>query len=153
LSPAQRDDIATVCDVGSQQLRNIARRLDEQGLTIRRSKVEALLREQAGDESGSAIARLAFGIAGTFRRTSSTAKEFLDRITPAIKAASADDPRLEQWSECRDDFERLLATDSLALSAKALDISYDFERVYLAGRVLTSIKDNVCIFLRFRLEL
>lgn len=140
LSPSQRDDLAAVCEIGAAPLEKIAAKIDVQKLTISRSKIETVLRENLGPEKGAAVARVAFGIAASFRRTVSTAHEVLDRITPTIEAVSQEDSRLKAWAACRVGLERLLATQSVSLAAKALDISYDFERVYIAGRLLTSIR-------------
>lgn len=140
LSPSQRDDLAVVCEVGRARLERVAAKLDAQKLTISRSKIEAVLNEEFGPEKGSAIARVALGIAGTFRRTLSTAQEILERLAPTVEAASEEDSRLKTWDEGRIGLERLLGTQSVSLAAKALDISYDFERVYTTGRLLTSIR-------------
>lgn len=102
--------------------------------------IEKILHGELGDDNGRALANLLFGIAGTFRRTPTSAGEFLDRISNAVNDASEEEPRLRNWAECRPALERLLTTQSIALAAKALDISYDFERVYITGRLLTSIR-------------
>lgn len=64
----------------------------------------------------------------------------LASISTAISSSSDKDERLAAWSECGDALKELLNSRSLRLAAKALDISYDFERVYVAGRVLTSVR-------------
>jgi hypothetical protein len=140
LSASQRHEIAVVCGIGAARLGEIASKIAFQDLTIRRSKIEGVLHEEVGQENGAALANLLFGIAGTFRRTPTSAREFLDRISGAIEAASEDEPRLKIWDECRPAIEQLLTTQSISLAAKALDISYDFERVCIAGRILTSIR-------------
>jgi hypothetical protein len=61
-------------------------------------------------------------------------------VAQSLGDAAKSDPRFRDWDECRAAIKRLLETRSLTLAAKALDISYDFERVYLAGRLLTSMR-------------
>jgi hypothetical protein len=140
LSPSQRDGLATACEIGRERLDKIADRLSSEKLTIRRSKIEAVMCEEAGPVRGASLAQLVFGIAGTFRRTPSTPIDFIDRWAALISAAMIEDPRLENWDQCRPGLVHLLETESVTLAAKALDISYDFERVYIAGRLLTSIR-------------
>jgi hypothetical protein len=140
LTPSQRQDIAATCDIGATRLNEIAGKIEFQRLTIRRSKIEKIFHDEAGPENGTALANLLFGIAGTFRRTPTSPKEFLDRMSNAIEAAAPEEPGLNKWGSCRPAIERLLSTHSVTLAAKALDISYDFERVYIAGRLLTSIR-------------
>jgi hypothetical protein len=140
LSPSQRHDIAVACEIGASRLGMIASKIDALGLTIRRSRIEKILHDNLGQETGTALGHLLFGIAGTFRRTPTSAKDFLDGISAAIEAASEEEPSFKKWGDCRPALERLLTTQSISLAAKVLDISYDFERVYLAGRLLTSIR-------------
>jgi hypothetical protein len=140
LSDSQVGDLAVACEIGGPRLEEIAANIARQKPTIRRSKIEAVLQGDLGPEKGAAMARLLFGIAGTFRRASLSAKEVLDAITPAIKAREHQDERLRAWDGCRAGLERLLNTQSISLAAKAIDISYDFERVYIAGRLLTSVR-------------
>lgn len=140
LSAGQRHDIAVACEIGAARLLEIAAKIGSQSLTIRRSKIENVLLAELGEEGGTALANLLFGIAGTFRRTPTSAGEFLSRISSAVEAAAAEEPRLRKWGECRPAVEKLLTTPSISLAAKALDISYDFERVYITGRLLTSIR-------------
>jgi len=140
LSDSQVADLAVACEIGGSRLEEIAVNIARQKPTIRRSKIEAILQENLGPEKGVTMARLLFGIAGTFRRASLSAKEVLDAITPAVKAREHQDERLRAWGGCRAGLERLLITQSISLAAKAIDISYDFERVYITGRLLTSVR-------------
>jgi hypothetical protein len=140
LSDSQKRDIAVACAIGGSRLDLLAAKVASQKVTIRRSKIEAILQDELGQEQGEALAHLVFGIAGTFRRSDATAKGVLDNLTSSINALSNDDPRFLTWDACRPGLERLLATQSVYLSAKAIDISYDFERVYITGRLLTSVR-------------
>jgi hypothetical protein len=140
LSDSQIRDLAVVCEIGASRLEIIASGLSRQKPTIRRNTIDDYLRENLGHERAAVLSRLLFGIAGTFRRTHSSATEVLDSITPAVKAQEGEDDRLKLWDGCRSGFEKLLTSDAVSLAAKAIDISYDFERVFLTGRLLTSIR-------------
>lgn len=140
LTPSQRADLAIACEIGAEKLALIADRVTSGQLTIRRSKIEAVICEEVGEDRGAALGRLVFGIAGTFRRSMSTPAEFLGRLDVSMAPGSSDADRLAAWPDCRPALQRLLETQSVILAAKALDVSYDFERVYLAGRLLTSVR-------------
>jgi len=140
LTSTQRSGLATACEIGAVSLDRIAKRISSEKLTIRRSKIEEVMCEEIGAERGSILAQLVFGIAGTFRRTLTNPKEFLDRLEDSFPSGSDADERLSTWGASRPALQRLLETESVLLAAKAIDISYDFERVYIAGRLLTSIR-------------
>jgi hypothetical protein len=141
LTASQRRDLAEVCEIGASRIDQIARRISSEVLTLRRSKIEGIIAEEVGSERGEILARLVFSIAGSFRRNRSTPGEFLDRLDMTLTAdSSREDERLASWAQCRVALQHLLETESVQIAAKAIDISYDFERVYLAGRLLTSIR-------------
>jgi hypothetical protein len=140
LSSSQRSDLVKVCEIGAARIDQITRRISSERLTLRRSKIESIIAEEVGSELGETLGRLVFSIAGSFRRNRSTPAEFLERLDTTLTGDSKEDQRLSGWAECRPAFQHLLETDSVRIAAKAIDISYDFERVYLAGRLLTSIR-------------
>ncbi len=140
LSDTQIADLATICEIGASRLEIIASSLARQKPTIRRSRIESILREELGAERAATLSRLLLGIAGTFRRAHLSAKDILASITPAVKDQESEDSRLRSWEACRGALEKLLTTATVSLAAKAIDISYDFERVYLTGRLLTSVR-------------
>lgn len=140
LSVSQRDDLAVACAIGPAKLAAVAGRLQTEQFTIRRSKIESTIKLELGEGPGVALCRFLFGIAGALRRNFATEDEVLEGITRAIELLHKDDHRLEPWHGCREAIRALLTTESLALAAKALDIAYDFERVYVAGRIITSLR-------------
>lgn len=139
LTTANKADLATVCALGPALLTRVADRLQAEAFTIRRSRIEQAIQEDLGAVPGLALSRVLFGIAGTFRRTDMSATEALSGLSQAIGDQN-DDGLLAPWTDCKPVILRLLETESVRLAAKAIDISYDFERVYVAGRVLTSIR-------------
>jgi hypothetical protein len=140
LTAAHKDELALACELGPGKLKAIAHAIDAAEFTIRRSQIEETIKAQIGPEKGVVLARLLFGIAGIFRRTSLSAADALDRVEQSLNKDDSEDTRFGNWNECRAQLKLILETRSLSLAAKALDISYDFERVYLAGRLLTSVR-------------
>jgi hypothetical protein len=140
LPSSHTEDLAVVCSIGAGTLFGIAQRIEEAGPTIRRAPIEQIMLDEAGPQKGSILSYVVFGIAASFRRRSMAANDILDRLEASIKSAAKDDQRFRDWGECRRALSQILQTTSVTVAAKALDISYDFERIYVAGRLLTSVR-------------
>jgi len=140
LTMSHKDDLAAICAMGSRTLGAVAKKIELADFTIRRSQIERIMQDLLGPENGAALSRVIFGVASTFRRGFLTADEALDKVAQSLGDARQKDVRFRNWDECRPALKAVLETRSVSLAAKALDISYDFERVYLAGRLLTSIR-------------
>lgn len=139
LSPAQRDDLAVICRLGKDRLSEVAEVIEGLKSTIKRDKIDAALRETVRSETAArALSRFLFGLAGAFRQNLSTPEESIEAVSRAVDEAR--DSRFENWEQCRPAITRLLKNQSVSLAAKALNISYDFERLYIAGRLVTSIR-------------
>jgi hypothetical protein len=141
LTISQRDDLAATCAAGRDKLENLASLIEAQKVTINRRRVDNVIAGSIGAEASIAVSRLLFGIAGPLRRDSTiSAKDVLDGVSRALEVGFPGDKRFSKWPECYPAVLRLLTAPSIALAAKALDISYDFERVYVSGRFLTSVR-------------
>jgi hypothetical protein len=140
LTVNQKADIAVACRIGKERLAKLSSLIENRPLTIKKSQITRLIRDEIGPTEGETLAALLFGIASTFRRNASSPKEVLDGITVAIASSEEADPRFDAWPECKPVLLKILISPSVSLAAKAEDISYDFERIYMAGRVLTSIR-------------
>ena len=140
LHTSQRDDLAVACGLGADVLRKLASKIEASDFTIRRTRIEGIITSEIGRERGVPLARMLFGLASTFRRAFLSADDALDSVTASLGDALHTDPRFAKWNECRGGLKKLLETKSVSLAAKAIDISYDFERGYLTGRLLTSVR-------------
>ena len=138
LSRQQEGTLATVCEIGADRLRSMASEIAAMGMTVDRAKIERLISKHLGSENGEPIARFLFGLAIGSRQDPAAPGEMLERLSERISAV--DDPRFSTWAACRDVLKSLLSSHSIRLSAKALEVSYDFERVYRDGRFITSIR-------------
>lgn len=139
LNASRKTDLARVCELGAKKLDQVASKI-ESGFTIRRSQIEETIQEIIGQDDGKILTSVLFGVAGSFRRFSVSADDALERITQILASDLKDNPKFAEWEECRACLKRMMETQSVSLAAKALDISYDFERVYISGRLLTSIR-------------
>ncbi len=139
LNASHKADLATVCGLGAAELERVADEI-ERGFTIRRNKIEQTIQGIIGQENGATLTRVLFGIASSFRRFFLSPEDAMTRVTQLLENERRDNPQFAQWDECRVCLKRLLEAPSVFLAAKAADISYDFERVYIAGRLLTSVR-------------
>ena len=141
LTSSHKDDLATVCALGKDRLDKLADAIDAADFTIQRSRIEKIITDALGNaDLGEIITRVLLGIAGTFRRNFASAQDAINGLTQGLQSAHDNDARFKNWEDCVPALSRLLGTRSVKLAAKAIDISYDFERVYIAGRLLTSIR-------------
>jgi hypothetical protein len=142
LSNAMKTDLAGLCSMGAERLGRAAEKIEAAPFTIRRSKIEAIIREEFNAEDGTLVMRVLFGIAGTFRREFSSADDVVSSLSRALSSLPPEEynSRFSEWSKCSEALRALLSSQSVTLAAKAIDISYDYERVYIAGRLLTSVR-------------
>jgi hypothetical protein len=140
LTASQRDDLAATCAVGPEALGRVASKIQNEGQTIRRHDIDDIIKREVGAEAGETVSRFLFGIAGPLRRDVATANDMLNGISRAIDRSFKGDRRFANWPDCVPALLRLLTLPSITLAAKALDISYDFERVYASARFLTSVR-------------
>ena len=136
---SQRDDLAAICELGSSRLFAIADKLRGAAMTIRQSAIEKIIASEIGAEKAVRLTHVVLGIVSTFRRTLATPERALEQLGRSL-GDTRNDSRLQKWDECRPALQAIMETPTISVAAKAIDISYDFERVFLAGRILTSIR-------------
>lgn len=140
LTPSQADDIAVVCELGPAGILAAKRRVDAGSPTIRQTSASDLLAADLPANVGPSLTNVVFGLSSLWSRDPGKISEVLSEITKAILREYSKDSRFSNWDECVPALEELFRSDSIFLSAKAADISYDFERVLTASRVLTSLR-------------
>lgn len=140
LTPYQQNNLAAVCSIGQERLRRVVDELDQSGFKLARADVEKAISGILGEDQGSELAAFLFGITAGYRNDSSAPDTTLRMIDEFVATKLAADVRFQAWSQCRSELSRLLESRSVRLAAKALDVSYDFERVYTNGRFVTSLR-------------
>ena len=140
LTPSQADDIAIVCELGPAGILAAKQRVDAGSPTIRQTSASDLLDADLPANVGPSLTNVVFGLSSLWSRDPGKVSEVLSEITKAISRDYGKDSRFSNWDECVPALEELFRSDSIFLSAKAADISYDFERVLTASRVLTSLR-------------
>ena len=141
LTDSQAGDLDRVCTLGTASLNRIADTLDRSGLAIKRSALRATIAAVTDDqEAAAAILRVLIGLATVVRRSAASAVDLLDGVRQGLVNANWTEPQLKSWHECRPIIKKMLSNASILLSAKALDLSYDFTTIYTASRILTDVR-------------
>lgn len=140
LSKAQERNVEAICAIGPSGLARVEDRLRSEPLMVDRNAIERLIVEEVGDDNGVELARFLFGIAIGFRQDSSAPDAALAQVSDRVDRSADATTRFASWSECRPILGLLLGSKSIRASTKAMEVSYDFERVYQAARFLTSIR-------------
>ena len=140
LSRTQQDGIASICAIGADKLSRVAARLNQVDLMIDKGRIQAVMVEEVGKAEGEELLQFLFALAVGARQDRSAPFATLDRISSFVRQRQQEDERLAVWPECQPVLAELLNSNSIRAAAKALDVSYDFERVYQAGRFITSVR-------------
>jgi hypothetical protein len=140
LTQSQEESLKAICAVGRDGLQRVATALMARGLTISRQKIQQLMIDELGDEPGQVLANFLFGVVIGAREDSLAPNHTLRRINDIIVADDEREIKFPGWDACLPALTDLLESRSIRLSEKALSVSYDFERVYQAGRFLTTVR-------------
>jgi hypothetical protein len=140
LTPTRQAQLATICAIGRDGPLKLADRLDELGVVVDPAKLRESMASQLGDDSAEALQYFLLGLAISIRRGVTTAQDALDAIGRSIVSQSPDAPSRFSWDDCRPAIERLMASKSVVLAAKAEDLSSDFAQFCVDSRLLTDIR-------------
>jgi len=140
LTRSHADDLAAVCELGREKLTQIGKTLDAIGLTIRPSKVEQAIATQVDKQTAEVLARVLFGLATLRRRSRAQISELLDGVEESLASIRGNEARVEALRACKSDIGQLLASTPVVMTAKALDLAYDFSQVFVGARIITDIR-------------
>ena len=140
LTISQEERVVAVCEAGPEGLKRILNRLAEHDLLLNVESIRQLIVDEVGEANGDLIATFLFQIAVGHRRDANLPATELKNISAMVEQRKARTLVLERWVDCIGLFEDLLSSRSVRAATKALSVSYDFERVYIDGRFLTSLR-------------
>jgi hypothetical protein len=139
LAKSQIDDLVAMCGLGATVLNQMAEVLEQTKPTIRRAQLVNLLSNAGAKELAlEAAVRALPGLAIAVRRFNLTPRDLLDSVRLGLDKVSKEVS--QQWHECGPIIERMVASRSIVLYAKARDLAFDFERMYARSRILTDIR-------------
>lgn len=139
LTQNQMSNLAKVCSIGADGVQAAADAVEGAGFVLAKVQIEKLISEAVGEQAGNELATFLFGVTVGSRQDPAVPDMILRRISDYMATQPADSP-YRAWDACRPHLARLLGSQSVRLAAKAVDVSYDFERIYLQGRFVTSMR-------------
>ena len=140
LRSSQQDNLAAVCAIGADRLRAVADALDAAGFVIAKTRIEGVMNDAIGETDGSELASFVFGVTSGVRQNNSAPDETLRMLSEFVAADIGESQRYVSWESCKPELSRMLHSESVRLATKAIDVSYDFERIYMNGRFITSLR-------------
>lgn len=139
LSDSQVEDVAVVCGVGADGLIRLQQEIDRDGGTVRPAKIVEIIKRQVGSDKAQSFRRVLFSFVTIGRRGFIPVSDVLIGVGDAL-SKKWDNGQLQKWRDCQTGLLGLLSSKSLSLATKARDLSFDFEKVCLAARILTDIR-------------
>lgn len=137
---ARDAQLSAICALGEDGLYRLADKFDALGAVVNPVRLRETIAQETNPEAAQSIQRFLMGVATTVRRGFLTVPEMLDSIQRSLMSEGAEPPSAAMLAKCRPAIERLLATKSVVLSAKAEDLASDFERFCVASRIITDIR-------------
>jgi hypothetical protein len=138
--PSQADDLAEVCSIGAQTLREISSIIERAELTIKQGRLREMVRSVVDEPAASKLCRLIFGLSALGSRDATTISETVDGLSLTLATDYSTDNRFKDWKEVSQALLSVLRCESVYLAAKAVDVAYDFERILSDYRIITSIR-------------
>ena len=140
IQPSQADDLAAVCAMGSDALNRVAAAIAEAPITIKRERLKELVKGSLSDGDPEVLCRVIFGLSSIESRRVDLIDDAVAGITAALKIKFSHESRFSEWDRVAASLLTILKCKSVYFTAKAADISYDFERLLTACRIITSIR-------------
>jgi hypothetical protein len=136
---SQANDLAVACKVGAVKLRAVAAAIEAADLTIKREKLRRIVSTIVDGEDTAALCRIIFGLSGIDSRNDFATSDTIEGVSETLKSFGEDD-RFSDWPAVGPALGAILSCRSVHFTAKAVDVSYDFERILSDSRILTSIR-------------
>jgi hypothetical protein len=140
LTKAQADELAVVCAKGRERLHRLASTLEERGVIISPTRLKAIVAEEVRDDSG-VVTRQLMTWASFGTRNYVPSSEIVSGLTAGLRSLSAwEEATWSRWEECKADLQRLLDALPVRLSAKALDLSFEFTNYCISAQIITDAR-------------
>lgn len=138
LSDTQVATLTALTKINISDLQAISSELSAAPFTVDPDDVRERIERIAGSEPGRQLHSFLFTLLASVRSDDQSPEATLANVGAQVKTAL---PSLaEGWEPREAIFKAILGSRSVRTSAKAIQVSYDFERVFLEGRFITSIR-------------
>lgn len=144
IGETQLADLKRVCSLGPDVVAAIGDRLENlQKPTLRPGQLIEIIQDtlNGNSEAAESVCRQSLALNGLMRQAGLSLDKIASGIDNAIEEFAEEEPQLSKdWKLCRDAFLRVVSTRAARLTAKAIDLSYDFANLFRRGRILTDVR-------------
>lgn len=144
IGDAQLADLRRVCLLGPDLLSSVAELLEGQKtLPLQPDQLLELVQPALGGDRADAesVCRQTLALNGLMRQTNLGVDDLASGLSKAIESYEEEDPEfVRAWQNSREQFLRLIGTKACRLTAKAIDLAYDFANLFRRGRILTDVR-------------
>ncbi len=145
LNKSQIADLRAILDLGPEILGAVVDRIDELDPgPLAPAELQAIIQEVIHDNPAvvDSILRQALSLASLQRRRKLGADAVIEGIRGGLKTANTpwDGTSLAKWKDLEPTFRRLISSNKVETTAKALDLSYDYANLLQASRIVTDIR-------------
>lgn len=142
LSESQARDLLQVCELGPGRLQDLTAILNNPNDSpiISRALLRSRMSQAIPDDEIEPTTRLLFGLAIIARDNFVSSSEFLTALDRAVAELNWESARQKFWQDAREPLIQALYARDLVLSAKAMDLIFDFEKYCLNSRIITDIR-------------
>lgn len=135
------DDLTTVSKLGVAALAALGDLLSQHDpCLIKPADLRKAIVEALGAEAAPSIERVLLGLSGLRRQGHVSATELLDSLNYAIESENWDASRREGWLSIQEPLAKLLDSRSVIVTAKAVDLLYDYEHFFVSAKILTDVR-------------
>ena len=142
VGPRETADLSVISRIGSEQLEAVLSRLNQlEAPMIAASELRSLAHEcLSSEEQAVPLARQLISLATYCRLLNEEPKDTVENLLAGIEDTDIGDEEKTNLKTLAPVLTKLLKQDSVNLSAKALDLGYDYANIYRRGNVITDIR-------------
>jgi hypothetical protein len=141
LTKTQVSDLKAIVELGSDALNRLAEQIESASPTpFSPPELNRVVAEAISDKPDSVdpVMRQVLSFASLRRRLRLEVDDILSGLKVALRDSGAD--IATEWEGIERAFRRLLTSSRIATIAKALDLSYDYENLVQAARIVTDVR-------------
>jgi hypothetical protein len=130
--------IEAICALGTDKLAQLTEALEQAPITITPQKIEALIAGVTGESDARLVMKFLSGMSNWGRQQRLPTSAVIGLLSSSLAAHRED--LIPAWTAIKDGVERVLGLKSVLASTKVEDLTYDFDRVWLGGRIITDVR-------------
>jgi hypothetical protein len=140
LANSQQEQLAKVCEAEPEAIERAVDAIASAKITVKPQNLRNVVFPIVGQEIGDALIGLATNLKAFAKRSQTSSDDIVEAIQQQIENSEWPSEKKDKWSKRKPLFRRLLDAQSIALSAKATDLLYDFDHLLLSSRIITDMR-------------